>query len=71
MTEPSEITPTPKAGVKTTEFWLSTVATIFGILMASGIFTGDSMVGKIVGGAMAVLATMGYSASRAGVKKLL
>lgn len=60
-----------KAGYKTTEFWMSLLATLLGFLLASGamdVVPGDSWIAKLVGGAVAALASMGYSASRAKVK---
>jgi hypothetical protein len=60
-----------KPGYKTTEFWLSLAATLLGVLLASGAMDNapaDSAWSKIIGGAVAVLASLGYSASRAKVK---
>lgn len=60
-----------KPGYKTTEFWLSAIATLFGIALSSGaINTTDetSMVSKIVGGIIAVLAALGYTAARGKAK---
>ena len=60
-----------KPGYKTTEFWLSAVATLIGIVLASGAMdtvAADSWVTKVVGGVVAVLAALGYTASRAKVK---
>jgi len=60
-----------KPGYKTTEFWLSFVATIMGFVLASGVMDNvaeDGLASKIVGGIVAVLAALGYSASRAKVK---
>ena len=60
-----------KPGYKTTEFWLSLLATLLGFLLASGVMDGvseDSWIAKVVVGLVAVLATLGYSASRAKVK---
>jgi len=60
-----------KPGYKTTEFWLSTLATIIGMVMASGVMDAageDSWITKLIGGAVAVLSALGYSASRAKVK---
>ncbi len=60
-----------KPGCKTTEFWLSLLATLLGFLLASGVMDqaqADSWIARIVGGLVAVLATLGYSASRAKVK---
>ena len=56
-----------KPGYKTTEFWLSLLATLLGFLLASGAMDAapaDSWIAKLVGGVVAVLATLGYSASR-------
>jgi hypothetical protein len=60
-----------KPGYKTTEFWLSLLATLLGFLLASGAMDTvpqDSWIARVVGGVVAVLATLGYSASRAKVK---
>jgi len=60
-----------KPGYKTTEFWLSLLATLLGFLLASGVMDAvpeESWIAKLVGGLVAVLATLGYSASRAKVK---
>ena len=60
---------TQKPGYRSTEFWLSTVAMIAGIILASGAIAVDSTAGQIVGGIVAVLAQLGYTASRTEVKK--
>jgi len=60
-----------KPGYKTTEFWLSALATILGLVMASGILdTQDphSWAVRIVGGLISLLASMGYTAGRSKVK---
>lgn len=59
-----------KSGFRTTEFWLSSAATLLGLLLASGVFDGDteSVAAKIVGGAVSILAALGYTASRTKVK---
>jgi len=60
-----------KPGYKTTEFWLSILATLLGFLLASGAMDSvpeESWIAKLIGGVVAVLATLGYSASRAKVK---
>ena len=57
--------PKVRPGYKTTEFWLSTVATVCGILMASGVIVEGSQAATIVGGILAALSTIGYSAARA------
>ena len=60
-----------RPGYKTTEFWLSLLATLLGFLLASGAMDGvaeESWIARLVGGAVAVLASLGYSASRAKVK---
>lgn len=60
-----------KPGYKTTEFWLSLLATLLGFLLASGVMDSvgeESWVARLVGGLVAVLASLGYSASRAKVK---
>jgi hypothetical protein len=60
-----------KPGYKTTEFWLSLVATLVGFLMASGALDSvpeDAWITRIVGGVVACVASLGYDASRAKVK---
>lgn len=60
-----------RPGYKTTEFWLSLLATVIGLVMASGALDNvpeDSWITKLIGGAVAVLTALGYSASRAKVK---
>jgi membrane protein implicated in regulation of membrane protease activity len=57
-----------RPGWKTSEFWLSTAAFVIGSLMASGSFEGTA-VDRVFGAIMAVLATLGYSASRAKTKR--
>ena len=52
-------------------FWLSLLATLLGFLLASGVMDAvpeESWIAKLIGGVVAVLATLGYSASRAKVK---
>jgi hypothetical protein len=60
----------PKAGFRTTEFWLSAVATVVGLVMASGVLPEqtDNLWVRLVGGVVAMLAALGYTASRAKVK---
>ena len=58
-----------KPGYKTTEFWLAAVASLGGLVMASGAVGEDSTIGKVVGLILTGLATMGYTASRSAVKK--
>jgi len=58
-----------KPGYKSTEFWLSSGALIGGILMASGVFPMESSLGQILGMIMGTLAALGYTGSRAAVKK--
>ena len=57
-----------KPGFKSTEFWLSTAATILGIALASGLIPEGGQVGQIIGGVLALLANLGYTASRTKVK---
>jgi len=65
----SEPKPTPvKPGYKTTEFWLTVVADIVGLVLMSGAVEETGTISRIVGGAVAVLATLGYSAARSKTK---
>lgn len=58
-----------KPGYKTTEFWLSLIATFLGFLMASGVVAEGSEIASYIGGAMAILAQLGYTGSRTIQKK--
>jgi hypothetical protein len=59
----------PKAGIKSTEFWLSLSAVIVGAFMASGIFPADHIAVKVAGIVATVLASLGYTWSRTQAKK--
>jgi hypothetical protein len=63
-------TPNPqKPGFQTTEFWLSTIATLAGILLASGALAEGGTAAQITGGILAVLVSLGYTASRTAIKR--
>jgi hypothetical protein len=58
-----------KPGYKTTEFWLSVLACLLGLLMASGAIGDATMAAQIIGGVLALLSQLGYTASRTKVKE--
>jgi len=68
MTEATTTT-TVKPGHQTTEFYLSVLVALLGAFMASGLVADGSTAMRIAGMAMATLASLGYTASRASVKK--
>lgn len=53
-----------RPGWKTTEFWLSALASIVGLLMASGIVGDGSIVAQALGMIATALASAGYAGSR-------
>jgi hypothetical protein len=57
-----------KNGFLTSEFILSLAAVVLGAIMAAGVLPAGGMAAQIVGGVMAVLAGLGYTASRTQVK---
>ena len=57
-----------KPGYKTTEFWMSAVVVILGLVMASGAVGEATMASQIIGGVLAALGTLGYGADRAKTK---
>jgi len=59
-----------KPGYKTTEFWLTTLAVIVGLVMSSGILEETETIwdNKIVGLIVSILAALGYTAARAVTK---
>ncbi len=61
-------TPAIKPGWQTSEFWLSVLPVLLGLAASSGAFPAGGMAGQIIGGAMALLAGLGYTASRTSIK---
>lgn len=57
-----------RRGWFTTEFILSGLASLLGWLVAAGVFADGSAMAAILGAGVAVLASLGYSASRAVTK---
>ena len=57
-----------KPGYKTTEFWLSLLATLLGVFVASGLLADGHWALKAAGLALSGLAALGYGAARAKVK---
>jgi len=60
----------PKAGYKTTEFWLSTAAVLAGVAISAGLADPDGAGAwdKVIGVVCSLLAAMGYTISRSNVK---
>jgi hypothetical protein len=64
-----------KPGYKTTEFWVSIVIAVSGVLVAMGVITPEQQAGigeglnTAIGGIMTVLSSLGYSISRGIAKK--
>lgn len=58
-----------KPGYKSSEFWLTLLCLIFGMLLASGAISEGSSAEKIIAFGASVLASFGYSFSRGMVKK--
>jgi hypothetical protein len=58
-----------KPGWKTTEFWLTAIAMIIGVLLSSGVIESGSNFDKVIGVAATTLAAMGYTVQRSTVKK--
>ena len=65
---PATTDPAVKPGYKTTEFWLSTAATLVGLAIASGIVPTTGTWPQVVGLVTGVLGAMGYTVSRTTVK---
>lgn len=63
-----ETTPSITPGYKTTEFWLSALALVLGVVMSSGVVGDGTIAAQIIGGAMAILAQLGYTAARTQIK---
>jgi len=56
-----------KPGIKTTEFWLTLVATALSFVVSQGIVTEDQ-VATVLGYAGIILAPLGYTLGRSAVK---
>lgn len=53
-----------KPGWKTTEFWLSAIAALVGLIAASGIVPDGGLGARIFGAIVTALAALGYNVSR-------
>ena len=58
-----------KPGYKTTEFWLSTAASVVAMIVAAGIVETGGTWDKAIALVVMALSSMGYRASRANVKR--
>lgn len=58
----------PKPGYKSTEFWITVILTLAGLIMSAG-FSEDSPVVKVAGMVLSLGAALGYTIVRGGVKK--
>lgn len=57
-----------KPGYKTTEFWMSAVATIVGLVMASGAIQHDTTL-QVMGFVVSALSQLGYTGARVATKR--
>lgn len=67
VTPPAAVPP-PKAGYKTSEFWLSAAATFVGLVVASGIIPEQGPYERVVGLVVGLLGALGYSIPRTALK---
>ena len=58
-----------KPGYKTTEFWMTALATVVGLVAASGVVPDESGLSKLLGLALLGLSQMGYNVSRGLAKR--
>jgi len=71
MSDPLEIAPVKaKPGFKTSEYWLQTLVVLLNAAIASDAILESSLVGKIVFGAVSILAALGYTAARKSAKSV-
>lgn len=66
---PAAVVGKPSPGYKTTEFWISVVASVSGALAASGVFPTESAGERILGLIVSVLVALGYTGSRLAIKR--
>jgi hypothetical protein len=69
MSDETVTTVPAKPGYKTSEFWLTLVATILGFVFASGAVPDAGIYGQVLGFAATILSSLGYTVSRTMVKK--
>jgi len=68
-TTPEMPPPTPpKPGWKTTEFWMTALATLGGTLLSFGVVPETHWAGRLAGAVVATLAAMGYTVARTAAK---
>ena len=60
----SEKTPETKPGWKTSEFWISIIATIAGLVLMSGVAEDGGIVSTICGAVLTLAAQLGYTGAR-------
>ena len=58
-----------KPGYKTTEFWMSAIAIIFGGVLAAGVIPTEGTWAQIFGAVQAGLVSLGYTGARMTLKK--
>jgi len=61
--------PAVKAGYKTTEFWLSAVAIVAGMVASAGVIPEGGVTAKVFGLVVTILGALGYTVSRTMAKK--
>jgi hypothetical protein len=59
---------TAKPGFKTSEFWLTLAVIVASYVQTTQALPTDSLITKIVGGAVTILGLLGYTAARTSVK---
>lgn len=61
----------PKAGYKTTEFWISSFVLLLGLVVfvVDSLQLGGSVTGQIIAGLVSLAGVLGYTVPRAGLKK--
>ena len=57
-----------RSGIKTTEFWITAIVVLAGLLPTSGLFPEGHWGVKVCGLVVSVAAALGYTMARAGVK---
>lgn len=70
MSELAAAMPTVKAGFFTSEFWLTALKAVVGLVLSSGIVPQGGQIGQIIGAVMAILAVQGWVYVRANLKKV-
>ncbi len=63
------LTPPPKPGIRTSEFWLTLAVTVLAAIGASGLIPHTHWASQLIAAAVTVLGALGYQGRRSELKR--